>query len=176
MNVKIITKDIAVTDGMKEEAAERLAVIEKFIGENEQIKISVTSTKNQINISVMFLYEGKLVKVEKHGEDYYELLNELADSLKAKLQKLHTKKIKRRQDQEYALKDIEYNHEADELDSMNLIVKKKKISLESMTPEEAVEKMEELGHESFIFQNIESGKPCMIYVRNDARYGLIETN
>lgn len=176
MEIKIISRNNSVTNGMKEEARLRLNVIEKFLNDNDQIKLSVTSIKNEVSLSAMLVYEGKLVKVEKRGEDYYELLSEMADSLKTKLQRLHTKKIKRWQDQEHALSDIEYDHEADEKDSIYQIVKTKHIVLEDMTPEQAVETMEDLGHESFIFKDINTGKICMVYTRNDAKYGLIEAD
>lgn len=176
MEIKIISRSISVTDGMRNEAYERLGSLEKFLDENQQVKVSVYSTKNGLCLSVMLVYEGKLVKVEKHGSDYYELLCDIEDSLNEKLQRLHSKKIKKLQDQEHALRDVEYDYEADAKESNKQIVKRKKITLNSMSPDDAIIAMESLGHESYIFLNNKTNKPCLIYSRNDGKYGLIETD
>jgi len=176
MKVKIISKSFPVTDGMRNEAEERLSAINKFVSNDQQVKVSVKKTKTIFTLSVMLVYENKLIKVEKSGSDYYELLSELEDSLKTKLERLHSKKLKRIQDQENALQNVGYDHEADEKEAFDKIAKIKEVTLSEMLPEEAIEKMEELGHESYIFKNIESGKICMIYSRNDARYGMVEAN
>lgn len=175
MKVEIVARNISVTQGMTDEAKDRLKVVEKFLGDDDKIKLTVVSTKKNLCLTAMFLFDGKLVKIEKNGDDYYELLNEMADSLKVKLDRLHKKQIKRASDQKHVLDPSPYDY-VPEKGRAGLIAREKQIDLEEMTPEEAIEKMEELAHESFIFKNIDTGKTCMIYLRNDARYGLIETN
>jgi putative sigma-54 modulation protein len=43
-----------------------------------------------------------------------------------------------------------------------------------MTPEEAVDQMELLSHDFFIFFNPESNRFAVLYRRGDGNYGLIE--
>ena len=54
------------------------------------------------------------------------------------------------------------------------IVKTKRFAIEPMFEEDAVERMEELGHLFFIFVNAESEKLCVLYKRKTGGYGLIE--
>jgi putative sigma-54 modulation protein len=54
------------------------------------------------------------------------------------------------------------------------IVKTKRFAIEPMFEEDAVQKMEELGHHFFIFVNAESEKLCVLYKRCAGDYGLIE--
>jgi hypothetical protein len=43
-----------------------------------------------------------------------------------------------------------------------------------MHPQEAIERMILLGHKSFLFKNIETGKYSMVYIRGDGEsFGLI---
>lgn len=177
MNILINSKGIKITEGMKQAIESKLEVLDKFLNESHQIKVSISNVKKQISVCMMVVYEGKLVKIEKSGDDFYYIINDIGDRLKEKLEKLHTKKIKKQKDQEKALQKLEYDESSDESEFMNqeIISKRKKISLTQMTPEEAIEQMELLGHESFIFSNIETGKPCMIYSRFDGKYSLIET-
>jgi putative sigma-54 modulation protein len=54
------------------------------------------------------------------------------------------------------------------------VVKTKRFAIEPMFEEDAMERMEELGHHFFIFVNAESEKVCVLYKRCAGDYGLIE--
>jgi putative sigma-54 modulation protein len=43
-----------------------------------------------------------------------------------------------------------------------------------MSPEEAVEQMELLGHNFFVFYNADEGEVNVVYTRRDGTYGLIQ--
>jgi putative sigma-54 modulation protein len=53
-------------------------------------------------------------------------------------------------------------------------VKKKRIALEILSLEEALTQMELLGHDFFIYKN-EDNETSILYLRDDGKYGLIET-
>ncbi|MGZ6297285.1 MAG: sigma 54 modulation/S30EA ribosomal C-terminal domain-containing protein, partial [Candidatus Limnocylindrales bacterium] len=54
------------------------------------------------------------------------------------------------------------------------IVKVKRFAIEPMFEEDAVARMEELGHSFFIFVNAENERVAVLYRRDDGQYGLIE--
>lgn len=54
------------------------------------------------------------------------------------------------------------------------VVKIKRFAIEPMFEEDAISRMEELGHTFFIFVNAESERVAVLYRRRDGRYGLIE--
>jgi putative sigma-54 modulation protein len=54
------------------------------------------------------------------------------------------------------------------------IVKVKRFAIEPMFEEDAVTRMEELGHSFFIFVNAENERMAVLYRRDDGQYGLIE--
>ena len=55
-----------------------------------------------------------------------------------------------------------------------LIVKTKQFAIKPMTPEEAVLQLELIGHDFFVFRNVESSDVNVVYRRRDGNYGLIE--
>ena len=55
------------------------------------------------------------------------------------------------------------------------VVREKVYNLTPMTVEDAIEEMELLGHDFYVFLNKSTGNTCVLYVRNDKDYGLIET-
>jgi len=54
------------------------------------------------------------------------------------------------------------------------VVKVKRFAIEPMFEEDAISRMEELGHAFFVFVNAESERVAVLYRRRDGRYGLIE--
>ena len=65
----------------------------------------------------------------------------------------------------------EFEREEDD----DLIVKRKIIDVKPMDEEEAILQMELLGHEFFVFNNIDAENVSILYKRKDGNYGIIDT-
>jgi putative sigma-54 modulation protein len=63
---------------------------------------------------------------------------------------------------------------ADADDRRGQIVKVKRFHIEPMFEEDAVARMEELGHSFFVFVNAENERVAILYRRSEGGYGLIE--
>jgi len=59
-------------------------------------------------------------------------------------------------------------------DGAGRIVKVKRFAIEPMFEEDAVARMEELGHSFFVFVNAENERVSILYRRREGDYGLIE--
>jgi putative sigma-54 modulation protein len=59
-------------------------------------------------------------------------------------------------------------------DARGSVVKVKRFGIEPMFEEDAVARMEELGHSFFVFVNAENERIAILYRRGDGDYGLIE--
>jgi putative sigma-54 modulation protein len=54
------------------------------------------------------------------------------------------------------------------------VVRIKRFDMVPMFEEDAITRMEELGHAFFVFLNAENERICIVYKRTDGTYGLIE--
>jgi putative sigma-54 modulation protein len=61
-----------------------------------------------------------------------------------------------------------------EMTEESRVVKVKRFAIEPMFEEDAISRMEELGHTFFIFVNAEDERVAVLYRRRDGRLGLIE--
>ena len=179
MNIRVIGKNEKITQPMNEAVKTKLKVLEKFIGD-ENVSVVVTARKGNQVVSVKTIYDSTFVEVEKTGEDFYCVVDEIVDVMKVKMDRLSKKKQKRQKDQERALQqeaiNIVENEDADEITTTFKVTKYKKFVLKPMLEEEAICQMESLGHDAYIFKNAEKDDTiCMIYRRADGKYGLIET-
>lgn len=66
--------------------------------------------------------------------------------------------------------DEELDSEYDDLE----VVRTKRFFLKPMDVEEAILQMNMVGHNFFVFSNIENNEVNVVYKRNDGKYGLIE--
>jgi len=64
--------------------------------------------------------------------------------------------------------------EPEDRDGGTAIVKVKRFAIEPMFEEDAVARMEELGHTFFLFVNAENERVAVLYRRRDGDYGMIE--
>lgn len=60
-----------------------------------------------------------------------------------------------------------------ELDELE-VVRTKRFLLKPMDVEEAILQMNMVGHNFFVFSNIDNAEVNVVYKRNDGKYGLIE--
>jgi putative sigma-54 modulation protein len=101
------------------------------------------------------------------------------DKMKRQIDRYKRKRrgVLRRAQQEEAqaelLTDVEAEEEEEEFAGGN-IVRVKRFPVAPMNPEEAVEQMELLGHDFFVFFNADDGQINVVYRRRDGDYGLIQ--
>jgi len=69
----------------------------------------------------------------------------------------------------------EITEEAEYAEISRKIVKNKRFLIKPMSQDEAINQMELLGHDFFLFIDAETGKFNLLYCRKDGNYGLIET-
>ena len=62
---------------------------------------------------------------------------------------------------------------AEEEDYSPVVIRQKEFGPEWMTVEDAVDRMELVGHDFFLFHDKQSDKPCVVYRRHAYDYGLI---
>ena len=62
----------------------------------------------------------------------------------------------------------------DEVEEKTQIVRRKVVTVIPMSEEEAIEQMELLGHDFFVFLNADSSEVSVAYLREDGNYGILE--
>ena len=114
------------------------------------------------------------LRSEESHDDLYAAIDLTVDKLERQIRKNKTKinsKIKKNVIQNFEL-DLEDSFE----DSETEILKRKKVDMKPMSEEEAILQMNMLGHSFFVFKNAENSSICIVYLRKDGNYGIIETN
>jgi len=176
MRLDIVGKQgFVITDAIRNYVEKKLSKIDRLFTEQLDAmvvcKVYRDGTKVEITIPIKFL----TLRAETKDRDLYAAIDKSVDKLEAQLRKNKHKMNRSLQERE-GLK----NAFSDELDLEELEkelidpVKKKKIKLEILSLEEALTQMDLLGHDFFIYKN-EDNETSILYLRDDGKYGLIET-
>ncbi len=119
---------------------------------------------------------GHHVRCKVSGPDPTTALDRAIDRLEQQLRRAKAKsKLRHRQHGNH--ESIRHAGDIDEEIAVAdgpRIVKTKAFSLDPMTVDDAVLKMEMLGHDFFVFQNETTNRTAVVYLRDDGDVGLID--
>lgn len=172
--------NLKITEGMQFAIESKLKTLNKFLDDNTEISVKITQKKLEVKVVIMLSYNGKLIKITEKDNDFYIALEKVVDTLKTQIKKQHTLKVKRENDQSKTIRTYFLENEEDEADDYfdtSKITKRKSVCLIPMTEEDAIQEMEKLEHNSFIFLNRDNNNSIsMLYRRNVGDYGIIEND
>ena len=177
MDIQVIGKNITVTEGIKNAVEKKLSKMEKYFhaGSDVHCRVVVRSYKVGAKVEVTIFTRVYDFRAEVIDEDLYAAIDLSVDKLEGQMRKVKTR-MDRSKDKvgfgkavaEEEIEDLDEEKEKAEL------VRTKSIYLDPMTLDEAVNRMEALGHSFFIFLDSEDNKVCVLYRRFEGGYGIIQ--
>lgn len=182
MKVEVIGKNGFVpSDANREYAANKLEKVSHFLKDDENLEARVVCKvyNDHHKVEITIPAKNIILRAEASDETVYSALDKSVDKLIAQIKKYKTR-TKSKENKE-GIKEIFVN---DEFDAKALekeiiasqLVRSKSVELSPLTVEEAIEQMELLGHDFFIFQNKDKDSAvCVIYTREDGDYAVLET-
>ncbi|HEY8395158.1 MAG TPA: ribosome-associated translation inhibitor RaiA [Bacilli bacterium] len=184
MKVKIRGKNkFEPSEAIKAYASEKLQKLDQYFDKKQELEAyvlcKVYDTHHTVEITIPT--KNVLLRAEVKADDIYSAIDLSIDKLESQIRKHKSKiyrSLKRRMgvSQYYATNlDFDLEKMKTEIKATNL-VKSKTVDLKPMTPDDAIMQMEMLGHDFFVFLNTENNKVCVVYLREDGDYGIIETN
>ncbi len=177
MKLNIRGDKVLLTDSIKDYIDTKMARIDKYFAEPNITANIVVRLKNRDQIiEVTIPTKSFTLRSEESNSDLYAAIDLVVDKIERQIRKNKTR-IEKKLRKEPS-KDFYYDFipETDDEDDKNVIVKRKKLDMKPMNEEEAILQMNLLGHEFFIFDNVDTGNISLIYKRKDNNYGIIEVD
>lgn len=122
---------------------------------------------------------GVVLRAEERAADLYAAIDLVHDTLQRQIQRYKDKHWRRGRPRRVAGEAMlnapeSYSEVAgEEEEQVPRIVRTKEFEVKPMFSDEAVEQMELLGHDFFVFRDAETNKINVLYRRQDGNYGLI---
>ena len=182
MELIIKGKNLDVEEKAQDYIEDKLSKLERYLPDLEEVKVELTqemtrAAENRYVVQVTINTHGALLRAEERAVNITAAVDSVVDVLSRHIErfkgKLYRSKRRKMAKNQIAAELIEPPEEAVEED-IRRIVKVKRFPVKPMSPEEAVDQMELLSHDFFLFFNAENEHFSVLYRRGDGDYGLIE--
>jgi putative sigma-54 modulation protein len=180
MQVTITAKNLELGDSLRDYVESKSQRLDRFLADIDEARIELdnqsTRSPEDSQVAQITLYsKGTVLRAEERSADMRSAIDTALDKMVRQLRRYkgkHWRSRNRRQGNEAPVEEFEDLDEV-ETETIDHIVRVKRFGTRPMDVDEAIEQMELLGHDFFIFYNMSEGNFNVIYRRYDGGYGLL---
>ena len=172
-------KNVEVPERVREYAERKLHRIERMLDERADAVVELSTEQHRSaahsHIAEMtIVIDGQTLRSGASGASYQEALDDLVDKIErqAVVHKEKPRLRARPEEEKEILRRLADGSEGPPRERR--IVKVKRFAIEPMFEEDALARMEELGHLFFVFVSAETERVAILYRRDDGDFGVIE--
>ncbi len=173
MKIIVTGKNITISEKIQDAIDKKFEKLGKYFADDIQAKVVIHPEKAKVKMEATIATKGTIFRAENVSQDVFDCIDIVSEKLMTQMSKYKGKLMKKHTAKE-SIK-FEMIPEAVEPAEESKVVKTKKFQLTPMTVDDAVLQMEMLQHNFYVFINIETDAVNVVYKRNDADYGLLET-
>ena len=181
MEVAIHGHNLEVTTRLQNYVEKKVDRLDRYMPNLSSVRVDLTSehTRSAIESQVAQITirddHGTILRAEERNSDIFAAIDSVIDKLYRQIERYRGKrKKKNRGPQEELNLGEPLPLEDEDLEEDSSIVRTKQFVLHPMSAEEAVDQMELLGHDFFVFFNAEEESINVLYRRHDGNFGLIQ--
>lgn len=181
MEIKITGRNLEITENIRNYVDKKISRLGKHMPNITEANVELADEKTR-SPEVRFVAQitlncdGTLLRGEDRKQNLFasvdgvvEVMDRQIEKYKGKLHKKNQIHAARRKSVKESLAAIPETTTED-----SSIVRVKRFAVKPMTPEDAIDQMEFLGHDFFFFMNSSTSRYNVVYLRKDGKYGLIE--
>jgi ribosomal subunit interface protein len=174
-----------VSDRQRTHIEEKLNKLGRYLDQISQMKVEIIEEQRRTEgivhrVQVTLVGEhGILLRAEQRAAELYAAVDEVHDTLQRQIRRYKDKHWRRGKLRRQGGEIVEAVPEAtngvtpETEERRARIVRTKEFEVKPMFSDEAVEQMELLGHNFFVFRDAETNRINVLYRREDGNYGLI---
>jgi putative sigma-54 modulation protein len=183
MDVSIRGRNITVTDRLNEYVTKKAARLDRYLPtiDEAHMELSVEKTRSSQDRQVAQLTvrnRGAILRAEERDQDIFAAIDAVIDKMQRRISRYKERTYQRGEraaGEKPVMPDVDKPlDESDSEAALGTIVRTKRFSISPMSAEEALEQMELLGHDFFVFFNADTESINVLYRRKDGDYGLLQ--
>ncbi|MBL8154985.1 MAG: ribosome-associated translation inhibitor RaiA [Anaerolineae bacterium] len=193
MDVTIQSRNLRVTDALEKYARKKLDKLDRYLPNIADIRVELGHEHTRrgedlVSVQITIRHQrGAILRAEERvPEDVQAAINGAVDKMYRQIQRFKSKNA--RKGRERFTATIEELREAEAIPDVEEyveeavveagvpqpeIVRRKEVKVVAMNEEEAIEQMELLGHNFFVFFNDSTGGVNVLYKRATGGYGVL---
>lgn len=180
MNVRVHTRHVSISDGFRQTVERKVGNASRIFDSVSVVDVELSEERNprlapeKCRVEITAGAVGNTVRVESASDTMENALDMAVDRFEKQLKKLKDRLVSRSRSRSRKTGPTPETPEVVDFDDDLEIVRTKQFVMKPMTAEEAVLQLELLGHNFFLFNNVDTDLTSVVYRRRDGAYGLIE--
>lgn len=180
MQIQVTTKNLKVEGDIKDYAEKKLSKLTKYLGSISSIKLELVEEKSKSRLhtysaQVTLNVNGFLIRGEQKGDDSHSTIDAVTDVMERLINRYKSRyDVNKGRVVESIRKPSPGEALNEGVDEKAVVVKTKKFDVKPMTIDEAIDQMEFIGHDFFIFINSDDNSINVVYRRRDGKYGVLQ--
>ena len=177
MKLQITGRNIDLSPAMHHYIERKLDKLSRHLPNIIESNVEVTEEKTKspqqrFVVQVTIDSSGPLLRGEGRGENLFTATDKVTAIMERQIERYKGKLYEKGRGSSFAKNDSD--REVKKTQPSSKVVKVKRFAVKPMLVTEAIDQMELLGHDFFLFLNADTDELNLLYQRKDDNYGLIE--
>ena len=178
MKLQIVAKNnVEVSETMREYASKKIGKLNRYLPSIGEGKVEILEERTKLPekrfaVQVTLDSKGTLIRAQERANDLRTAIDRVMDALTSRIERYKGKLYDKGRG--ISLARQEAVEETEGVEAPKKVVKSKHFLVKPMPEDEAINQMELLGHDFFLFINADTDMVNLLYRRKDGNYGLIE--
>jgi putative sigma-54 modulation protein len=179
MELIIKGRNMEVTDRLRDYVDQKIGRLDRYLPTITEawVELSMEGTRaaqDRQVCQVTVRSNGVILRAEERSEDMFYSIDTVLDKMYRQIARYKGRRENRWRGTGIKAEPLPLDLEDEPEDEASAIVRTKRFPMRPMHAEEAVEQMELLGHDFFVFFNADDGEVNVLYRRKDGDYGLLQ--
>ena len=188
MQIVVKGKNMDVNERLRQFVEGKLSRLSRVVPSIAEAEVELSSEKTKSTnaryvAQITLKTNGTLIRAEQSAGDAHSAVDVVMDKLNRQVTRYRSKRFgsfnKSGESRISTAKEVQEEElvpeeEDEEDEEEGRIVRTKRFQMKPMDAEEALQQMQLLGHNFYVFFNSETNGVSVIYKRNDGDFGLIE--
>ncbi|MHB9143829.1 MAG: ribosome hibernation-promoting factor, HPF/YfiA family [Symbiobacteriia bacterium] len=166
MDITVRGKHLDVTNSLREYVEKRVGKLERFFDVPLAAQVTLSVQKDRQTVEVTMPVGGVVLRGEVSTGDMYSSIDMVVEKLEKQIDKYKTRITKRFRVAAEAGGAL--------LEAEPGVVRTKRLALKPISVDEAIMRLNLVGHDFFVFTNEATGDVNVLYRRKDGDYGLLQ--
>lgn len=181
MDIITTARRFEITPAVREHAGKRLQKLSRYFDNIQEIHLVLDQEKHRQIAEVTILVNGTELMSREETHDMLSSIDRVVDRIERQVKKysarLKDRKTHRPVKSPIPVPETEIAEaEAPEEEWNPVVVRGSEWHAEAVTVEDAIRVMRESDRDFLMFKNSRSGKICVVHVRPDGNFGLVESD
>jgi putative sigma-54 modulation protein len=188
MEIVVRGRNVSISERVEEYVEKKIGKLERYLPIIDEARMELSqeetrSAQHRMIAQLTVRSRGKVLRAEERDQDLFAAIDLVAEKMQRQITRFKDRLYSRGQvrgaetvrvpETAESLMEVEAVAEA-EAEPVGSIVRTKAFPTTPMNPEEAIEQMELLGHDFFVFYNSDVDGINVLYRRRTGDYGLLQ--